>query len=160
MNFVKTVEEKLLVLSEIARRLNEAGITWAIGASALLYFHRITDEFHDLDVMVDEKDALSAKEILLAMGTLHPSEGEGKYRTKYFFEFSVDGVEVDLIGGFAILKDGAAYDCGLDASQIVGSTTVNGQAVPLQSVQVWRRYYELMGRPAKVALIDGSCQTA
>ena len=155
---MKTVDEKLLVLSSIAQKLNTAGVTWAVGASALLYFHQIAGEFHDLDIMVDEKDALQAKEILLTLGTLHPSVQDGRYPTKYFFEFTVDGVEVDLIGGYAIRKDGVVYDCNLDASQIAGSTEVNGQTIPLQSVQLWRRYYELMERPAKVALIDNGCR--
>ena len=151
---MKTVDEKLLVLSSIAQKFNAAGITWAVGASALLYFHHIADEFHDLDIMVHEGDILAAKELLLPVGTLHPPAPEGQYATKYFFEFSIGGVEVDLIGGYAIRKDGVVHDCSLDASQITGSTTVNGQTVPLQSVQLWRRYYALMGRDAKVALID------
>lgn len=151
---LKTTDEKLLVLSSIARQFNKAKIMWAVGASALLYFNNIVDEFHDLDIMVDDKDAPAAKEILLTMGTLHCSEPGKNYRTKHFFKFSIDDVEVDIMGGFAILKDGSVYDCSLNASEIIGNTLVNGQVIPLHSVQVWRRYYELMGRSAKVAVID------
>lgn len=152
----KTIPEKLSVLSSIAERLNGAHITWAVGASALLYFHGIVPDFHDLDLMVEEGDALRAKELLQAMGTLHPSVREARYGTKYFFEFLIDGVEVDLIGGFAILRDGVVHDCGLEPSQITESAVVNGQEIPLHSLQEWRRYYTLMGREAKAALIDGA----
>ena len=60
---MKDIEYKLKVLTKIGTQLNEAGITWAIGASLLLYFQGITDEFNDIDIMVMEKDVLRLKEI-------------------------------------------------------------------------------------------------
>ena len=41
----------------IASKLNAAGIVWDVGASLLLYLHGITDEFHDIDLMVRQEDA-------------------------------------------------------------------------------------------------------
>lgn len=152
----KTIQEKLSVLSSIAEKLNSAHIVWAVGASALLYFHALVPDFHDLDIMVDSRDALRAKELLQSMGSLQPSLREARYQTQYFFEFLIGGVEVDLMGGFAILRDGVVHDCGLDLSQITGSTQINGQRIPLHSLQVWRGYYSLMGRAEKAALIGGN----
>lgn len=151
---MKTTEEKLNVLARIAQTLNQAGVAWAIGASTMLYFHHIAEDFHDLDIMVDVKDALKAKELLSEMGTLHETAPKENYRTKYFFELTIDGVDIDLIGGFAIEKEGTVYDCALKREEIDGSVTVLGQKVPMQSVRAWRRFYELMGRTAKVELID------
>lgn len=152
----KTIREKLSVLSSIARAFNQASITWAVGASTLLYLHGIVPDFHDLDIMVTVQDALRAKELLRAMGTLQPSAREVRYETKYFFEFLIEGVEVDLMGGFAIRRDGVVHDCGLDPAQITESAVVDGQKIPLHSLRAWRGYYALMGRDAKVALIDGA----
>lgn len=153
---MKTTEEKMNVLSSIAAQLNGAKITWALGASAMLYFNHIMNEFNDIDIVIDDKDALAAKELLVSMGILTNSEPGGHYGTKHFYHFLIDGVEVDVMGGFAIIQDGIVYDCSLNNSDIVSSRSVNGQMVPLHSVQVWRRYYELMRRSAKVALIDGT----
>ena len=152
----KPVSEKLSVLSSIAKRFHENHITWAVGASALLYFHGLLPDFHDLDLMVEDRDALRARDILQAMGASHPSAQEARYRTKYFFEFVIGGVEVDLMGGFAILKNGVLHNCSLDPSRITESVTVNGQLIPLDSLRAWRGYYALMGREAKAALIDGA----
>ena len=152
----KTIQEKLTVLSAVAGEFNRAGITWAVGASTLLYLHGLVPDFHDLDLMVDDRDALRARELLQAMGTPHPSAQESKYRTKHFFEFVIGGVEVDLMGGFAILKDGILHDCGLEPAHVTESVQVNGQRVPLDSLQAWRGYYTLMGREEKAALIDGA----
>lgn len=156
----KTTEDKLRVLSSIAARLNEKNITWAVGASALLYFNKIVGEFNDLDLMVDDKDALAAKEILLTMGTLHHSDPNRRYRTKHFFEYTIDGVEVDLIGGFVILREDVEQDCSLHADEIAAKVQVNGQTIPLHSVPVWRSYYEWMGRGEKVKLIDSAAPKA
>ena len=148
-----TLNDKLRVLSAIAARFNAAHITYAVGASALLYFKGLLDDFHDLDLEVSEADALRARDFLCELGTLHAST-RGQYETKYFFEFTVDGVEVDLMGGFAIVRDGVVYDCSLDPAEINDTVAVNGVAVPLHSLTAWRRYYALMGRAAKAALID------
>ena len=45
-------DTKITVLKRIAARFNEAGITWALGASMLLYFKRIAPEFHDIDLTI------------------------------------------------------------------------------------------------------------
>ncbi len=148
--------QALRVLARVAKCLNDAKITWAVGGSLLLYFNGITEVFHDLDLMIFEKDALRAKEILGTLGTLQPSQGGGRYRTKHFYEFSVEGVDIDLMGGFAICSDGVVHTCALEPDQIVGSTSVEGQTIPLQSVALWRTYYEWMERTEKVAMIDAA----
>ena len=58
--------KKILILRRIAHTFNEANITWALGASMLLYFKGITSEFRDIDIMVANEDITSAKEIAFA----------------------------------------------------------------------------------------------
>ncbi len=151
---MKTTGEKLDLLARIAARFNSAGLTWALGASAMLYLRGITDDFRDIDLSVWDGDADTARDILLSMGTQCRSDAGEHYRTRHFYEFTVNGVEVDVMGGFAVEKDGVVYDCSLDPRDISGSASVGGQTIPLHSLQAWRRYYQLMGRPAKVRLID------
>ena len=45
----------LALLKRIAHRFNQAGITWALGASMMLYFKGIARDFHDLDFYDDRK---------------------------------------------------------------------------------------------------------
>ena len=147
------MERKLRLLAELGRRFDEAGCLWAVGASVLLYFRGYVDAFHDIDLMVNEKDAAKMEAVLQELGTLQPSEA-GTFRTKYFREFVIDGIEVDMIGGFVILQDGVAYDCDLQAEEIEGYAQVYGQRIPLHSVAKWREYYGRMGRSEKVTIID------
>ena len=54
-------ERKLDVLADIARALNQSGVTWAVGGSLLLYFKGKTCVFSDIDLMVCETDVEKLK---------------------------------------------------------------------------------------------------
>lgn len=140
------MEKKLLVLSKIAKALNEHHITWALGASGMLYFNGITASFHDLDIMVSEACIEEAKAALSALGCPLERKPNPQYQTKHFLEYTIDCVEVDVIAGFVIVKDGISHPAPFDETHIEKSVTVNGQTVPLQRLSDWAGYYALMGR--------------
>ncbi len=104
--------------------------------------------------MTTVEDVQKVKKILMQMGTLAPPNPNELYKTKCFLEFTVDGIAIDVMAGFAITRDGMNYDCSLRPSSITSFTEVNGVPIPLQSLTEWRRYYELMGRAEKVQMID------
>lgn len=62
--------KKINVLKRIAIELNKKNITWALGASMLLYFKGIISEFKDIDIMVIDDDIDQVKKILLELGEL------------------------------------------------------------------------------------------
>ena len=105
------IEKKLKVLSDIAHALNARHVVWAVGASALLYFKGKTDSFHDIDLMVKESDAETAKEQLLQLGSLLPPEPNTQYQTRCFLEFEINGVDVDMMAGFVINALAIATRC-------------------------------------------------
>jgi hypothetical protein len=82
--------------------------------------------------------------------SLHGEE----YVTKHFYEFVIDDVEIDLIGGFAIRKDGVIYDCSLKKENINKYVLFQKERIPLESLNVWKKYYELMNRVDKVKMIE------
>ena len=149
-------QEKIQLLLRIAHRLNEAHVEWALGASMLLYFKGITSDFHDNDLMVADRDAECVRTILSEMGELCPPNPKPNpmYRTKAFMEFLIDSVEVDVMAGFAIVKDGKVYDCALRKEQIVEKMPLGEEVIPLQSPLLWCKYYRLMGRPEKAEMIE------
>lgn len=151
-------EKKLAVLQKIAKIFNQNKIVWALGGSALLYFSGITREFADLDLTVQLADAEKAKSLLCLLGQQKESAPQAQYRTACFKEFVIDEVEIDLIAGFCIVKEGKEYDCPFDKSDIDRTVLSGGEEIFLQSVKSWRRYYELMGRRGKVELIDNACR--
>ena len=148
------IQHKLEILSQIAKKLNEGHVTWAVGGSLLLYFKGIVDEFHDIDLMVHADDAEEAKSLLMEMGELQKPAYENPYKADHFYVFLVEDVEVDLMGGFTILKADGEHRCFLRKEDICEKVLVDGEQIPLHSLTEWRRYYELMGRDTKVDMID------
>lgn len=151
---MSATEKKLSVLSRVAEKLNHENITWAVGASLLLYLKGIVHEFADIDIMIAEDDADRAREILLTFGRQLPAKPNTLYQTKYFGEFEVDGVDFDIMAGFSIVHDGAALYFPLEKEQMRDYADINGVKIPLHSVEKWRYFYELMGRTHKVEMID------
>lgn len=143
-------------LVNIAETLNEHGICWGLGASSMLYFHGLVDNPRDIDIMVDEADALKASAILSAMATwVRTDDGRGKYATRYFFEMEIDKQAVDLIGGYRILRNDWIYDfpslrdCGLESVELWTAQ------IPLTPIEDWYVAYLVMGDPkARAALIE------
>ena len=148
------LNKKLEVLSRIAHMLNENQVLWAVGGSLLLYFKGKTDTFHDIDLMVGEKDIEKVKRVLLSIGKLLPENPDRQYKTRHFLEFEIDGIDVDIMAGFVIVSNGKDYDCSLTAEQVAERILLNGETIPLQSLSDWRKYYALMGRTSKVEMID------
>ena len=146
------MEHKLNVLCRIAEALNSRNITWAVGASGMLYLNGIADTFHDLDIMVDESHIAEAKAILDTMGTLQERIPHPNFKTKHFLEYVIEGVEADVIAGFIITKDGEDHRLPFDASHIERIVTVKGQQIPLQSRSDWQHYYMLLDRPNKAQM--------
>jgi len=151
---MENLENKLTVLSHIAKELNQKNVTWAVGASMLLYFKGIISEFHDIDIMVAEEDVEIVKEVLLLFGSIQAPNPNIKYKTKNFLEFIVDGIDIDVMAGFIIINKDKEYYFPLKKENINDYTEVNEVKIPLQSLKEWRNYYELMGRYEKVKMID------
>lgn len=146
-------QEKLAVLARVARLFNQKGITWAVEASLLLYFKGLVDDFHDIDITVQETDIERVKTLLAGLGTLQQRAPSAQYKTKYFLEYTINGVELDIMAGFTIVAHGVEHAFPLHKEDIRDSVTLEGTTIPLQPLETWQACYTLMGRPQKAALI-------
>ena len=158
------LEEKIDLLKRIAHRFKEERIEWTLGGSMMLYFKKIVSSFDDIDLMIFLSDVDRVRNILSEMGELKPENPKAKYRTKRFMEFTIEGIDVDVMAGFAIVYEGNVVDCSLEKEQIVEILPLGTESISLQSPLLWREYYRLMERPNKVemtnkALGDKSMET-
>lgn len=156
---MKTIKEKLQILSKIANSINQKKITWAIGGSVLLYIKGFVNNFNDIDIIVTEEDVKSLKDIMLVHGQLINHTPNAKYQTKHFYEFNIDGVDFDIISGFTIVNNDQLHYFPLDKKDITDLIKLDGNKIPLHSIKQWCLYYELMGRMEKVKLIDEKLKT-
>jgi len=142
-------DDKIAVLIKAAKKLNEVSITWAVGASLLLYLRGLTSEFHDIDIMVSKAQIEQVKEIFLTMEGLQDANLNGKFG---MMEFVVDDVEIDVMDGFFEASVGLYFVLG--AGDIEDWVEIGGERIPLQSLEEWKLFYGIMGRPEKVKLIE------
>ncbi len=150
-------EKELAALASAARALGERGVVWGVGASLLLWRRGIAADFHDIDLLVAERDALAAADALEALGTMTNCKRSAPYTTAYFYEFTLGGVELDLMGSFGVALEGARYDFDFGADDIADFEQIGGALVPFCRVEDWYVLYQLIpGREEKVRMIE-SC---
>ncbi len=147
------LNKKIITLKKVAKILNESNITWALGASCLLYFKGITEDFNDIDVMVLEEDAQKAKDVLKEIGILISNEDNKNYKTCHFYEFIIDEIEFDIIAGFTINKENKDYYLPLNPSKIE-KIIVDKIDIYLDNLEDWLYYYKLMDRKLKIDMIN------
>jgi hypothetical protein len=149
-------QEKISALAKAARELNAAGITWAVGASALLYLEGIVPTFNDLDLLIANGQLANAKNAMLAAGAteLPASPPNPGFSSAGFLEFRIDGVDFDLLEGFAVRSGSEVYTYSFHADRIGAVWDAAGVPVPLCPLADWFVLYQLMpGRQKKAKLI-------
>jgi hypothetical protein len=145
----------LHTLSEIAKQLNNRGVAWGVGASLLLNRFGLADNPHDIDIVVDIGDINSADELLSRSGVKRPSGSAAGYSTRFFYEYAVNGIEVDIMAGFAINHDSGTYDYIFDRNAVSDIDIIDGVRIPYTALEDWFVLYQLMpGREKKASLIE------
>jgi hypothetical protein len=146
------------VLLKLANQLNKHNLTWALGASMLLYYHGIVSTMNDIDIMILEEDEETVKKIIKQLGNIKHHADNLKYVTKVFIEAEIDGVEIDVIGGFTIKTSDKIYYCPLQSDKIT-CIEIQGVTIYLDSLKLWEKYYYYMGRIERSNLIKNHLTT-
>lgn len=142
-------------LSYIATELNAQGVLWGIGASIVLYHYSLVDSPNDIDILVDIKDIQKADTILKNLGVKKTSEKTEAYSTRYFYEYVINTIDVDVMAGFMVNHSNGEYRYSFDHKSITNIKSINGVEVPLTSLEDWYVIYQLIpGRENKVKLIE------
>ena len=143
------------VLFKIAKQLNEANITWAVGASIVLDYYDLLEESpHDIDLIIQIDDIESAVGILKSLGEEKSWEKSEAYSTPHFYEYIIDDIEVDVMGLLTINTTEGPFEYHFDKTSISSIWSEMGIEVPLTSLEDWFVLYSLMGnRERKVKTI-------
>ncbi|MBZ9633887.1 nucleotidyltransferase family protein [Clostridium sp. FP1] len=142
-------------LSYIGEKLNENGVVWAVGASILLHHYGLIDNPNDIDILVDLNDIEKADKILKSIGEKKVREKSDTYSTKYFYEYVVHGVDIDLMAGLSINYKNGIYEYLFNHTSISEYKKINGVNIPLSSLEDWYVIYQLIpSREVKVKMIE------
>lgn len=142
-------------LSNIAEKLNGSDILWGVGASILLNQFGLIDRPNDIDILVDTKDIEKADEILKSMGKKKVYEKTAAYSTEYFYEYIINGFDVDVMSELKINHNSGVYEYTFDYQSITELKKINGANIPLTSLEDWYVIYQLIpDRESKVKMIE------
>jgi len=148
------MNDKIKLLIKIARIYNENNITWNLGAACMLYLRGIVKKFDDIDLMVSLKDVNKVEEIMSKYCKKSIEETTSQYKTKVFLEYIIDDIDVDVMAGFTIVKNGKDYYFPLEPSENSDFIVLDNTEIYLEKVEKWLEYYKLMGRRDKISIIE------
>ncbi|TCP58858.1 hypothetical protein EV586_10157 [Tumebacillus sp. BK434] len=135
------------VLAHLCAALASEEIIWGVGGSRLLLAHGIPCAPRDLDLLVTSDSAARALAVLKRLGTGGPGLPKAPFASRTFAQFTVDGIEIDLIAGYRIEHAAGMYEQQFSAASITGSMALDGVLVPLTALEDWYVTYLLY--PAK-----------
>ncbi|WP_194191581.1 nucleotidyltransferase [Clostridium chrysemydis] len=142
-------------LSYIGKKLNDEGILWGVGASILLNRFGFIDKPNDIDIFISLDDIEKADEILKSIGEKKKWEKTSTYSTEYFYEYVINGIDIDVMSGFAVNHNNGTFRYIFDEKSISEFQIINGVSIPFTSLEDWYVIYQLIPkRQAKVEMIE------
>lgn len=130
-------------LIKIAKELNAQNIGWALGASMLLYYKGLIPKANDLDLVIALDDVERAEHVLTSLGKKQPENPHSDYATRYFGEFIIEGVDVDVIAGFRIVTGDTTIEYVPDPKTFE-TLVLQGETIHLCPLEDWYVLYLLM----------------
>lgn len=142
-------------LSYIGKNLNDANVVWGVGGSLLLNKFGLIDKPNDIDIFISTDDIEKADEILRTIGEKKKWEKTSTYSTKYFYEYVINGFDVDVMSGFAINHNDGIFRYIFDINSISELKMINDVNIPFTSLEDWYVIYQLIPkRKCKVEMIE------
>ena len=142
-------------LAYIGNKLNKEGVIWGVGASILLKHYGLIERPNDIDILVDIKDIQKVDIVLKRIGEKLKCKETSTYATEYFYEYTVNGFDVDVMAGLRINSDNVIFNYFFDKSSITEIIKINEVDIPLTSLEDWYVIYQLIpNRKSKVKKIE------
>lgn len=142
-------------LSYIGKILNDNNIVWAVGASILLNQFELVDSPNDIDILVVLNDIEKVDRILKSIGEKKTWKETTTYSTKYFYEYEVNKIDIDVMAGLAINHNDGVFEYTFDNDSISQIIKINEVDIPFTSMEDWYVIYQLIpNREPKVKMVE------
>nr|WP_307775942.1 hypothetical protein [uncultured Cetobacterium sp.] len=144
--------EKLL--KKIALFLNAKKVSWAVGGSTMLNYYNISQTINNLDIVTTIEDIDSIHSTLSSMGTTKQRTPNSNFKTKYFFEYTIDGINVNLMSGLCVMLGDTEHHFPFNKESVGDIMYLDTVPIPLAKLGDWYNIYKLLpNRDHKVEAI-------
>src|SRR5690554_6033123 len=99
------MKKKLDTLKKIAELFKSHHISYMVGGSLMLYLRGYTENFNDIDILIDEKDYDQAYGLIEKIGQIKPTPLNTQFITKKYQTFDLDGTLLDLMAEFGMIDN-------------------------------------------------------
>lgn len=136
--------ERKEALFKLTDEFNKSGIRWGLACSMNLFLRGLVDEFHDLDLVVEEEDIPKVKDIMEKNGgILKATGGNGFCESNCYMHFQLKRVDIDIISGFRIITFGTKFLYNFNETEIE-YIKVEEKKIPLIPVEALYLLYAMM----------------
>lgn len=137
-------KERKEALFNLTEEFNRSGIRWGVACSMNLFLRGIVDEFHDLDLIVEEEDIPKIKSVMEKLGgILKATGGNGYCESNCYMHYQLRRVDIDIISGFRIITFGTKFLYNYNESEIE-FIKVEENEIPLIPVEALYLLYAMM----------------
>ena len=147
LNYSDEYTQRRNTLQKIAERFDNEGIQYAFSCSFALFCDGIVDNFHDFDVLVAPNSFDKLVEVLDEIGfkknyDKDPSR-EGHFCSMNFAEYTVDGIDIDVICEFGFNLFGSKFIYHFNSAE-THRTTFGKLSVPIVEPEAQMVFYDMM----------------
>jgi len=136
--------QKYECLRSLAIAFKKEGVKWGLCCSSALFFNGIVDDFHDYDIMIAESDSEKAVKVLKAIAIEEePIFKSCFYSSRYYGEFALNGVDIDVMCPFGVYTFGTQYTYSYNYEQAT-IVTIDDFEVPLVPEEAQMILYAMM----------------
>lgn len=144
----KQIDQELKSLQSLFKSY---AIDWGIGASYLMYYRGIDVPVNDCDILIAEKDIITAQKILSNRYEKLPQKSKSIFKSSYFQTYQSEFFSIDVIAGFTIYDDKNYFEYSFTKESI---DIHPNDPYPLMYLEDWLMLYMTMKRDFKVKLLD------
>lgn len=148
------MDERIPKIIDFLKLLDEQQINYAVGGSFLLMLHDITDDFYDVDILLDIRDYHKAFSIFRKCPNRIIPKTNPLYQTHTLVKVDYHHVQFDLIFDFKISKEQFDYHFPMIQSNGLELITYHGFDFNASLLEEWYLIYQLIERDEKVKLLE------
>lgn len=136
--------ERKEVFLKLDKSFKERNVKWAVGCSMDLFLRGLTDEFHDIDLIVARESIPMIEEIMEKLGAkLTATGGNGFCESDVYLHYQIGRVDVDIISGFRVMTFNTQYYYSYNEEEI-DWMEIEESKIPLISLEAMYILYYMM----------------
>ncbi len=148
------MDSRIPKIIDFLKLLDEHQINYHIGGSFLLMLHELTDDFYDVDILLDNKDYHKAFQIFRQYPYRIYPKTNPLFHTVNLVKVDFHQIHFDLLFDFKMQLDDFHYAYPLLHPNELISKFVGGYEIPCSLLEEWLLIYLVIGRDDKIEILD------